>query len=218
MIAGFRSGLLECVAQPLPKKVPIDGREIITPEDVYGAVSEIRDLAQECFVVLSLNTKNLLIQKHVVALGTVNTVLVQGRECFRPAILDGAAAVVLCHNHPSGLPDPSEEDIVLTEILIFAGRSIGIPVLDHVIIGETNLSLREEGVVVFGVPRLEGGNSKYRAAQASSPNGQEEEVRIDINLDLEIIGVLDRAAEMAGISCETVVSAIIRSIGQYADG
>ncbi len=215
MIACFESEVLEGVAQPLLKKVPVDGRIVITPEDVYGAVGEIRELAQECFVVLSLNSKNRLIRKHLIALGTVNRVLVQGRECFRPAILDGATAVILCHNHPSGSPAPSSEDVAVTRTLVRAGQSIGIPVLDHVIIGDTNLSMRESGFIEFDGQRV-ADESASRVVQASPPNRQAEEVRFDIELDQEIIGVLDRAAEMAGMSCEAVVAAIVKGVGQSA--
>jgi DNA repair protein RadC len=75
---------------------------------------------------------------------------VHPRECFRPLILDGASSVILAHNHPSGDPTPSSEDIRITRQLIDAGEVIGIKVLDHVVIGETALSLRETGLCQFG--------------------------------------------------------------------
>ncbi len=96
-------------------------------------------------MVITMNTKNRVIQKHLVSIGTVNSALVHPRECYRTAILDGAAALILAHNHPSGDPTPSSEDIKITRQLIRAGEVMGIKVLDHVIVGDTALSLREAG-------------------------------------------------------------------------
>jgi len=113
-------------------------------------LKDISHLAQEVFIVLCLNTKNRLIQRHLVSLGTLNSSLVHPREVFRPAIQDGAASIVVAHNHPSGDPAPSSEDIRITRKLIEAGRQIGIGVLDHLIIGsEDFVSLREAGLVQF---------------------------------------------------------------------
>jgi len=100
----------------------------------------------ECFIVLHLNTRRRVRGHHLVAIGTMDTILVHPREVFRAAIIAGAAAVVLMHNHPSGEPQPSEADIKVTRDLIRAGQLLKIEVLDHVIVGNPNhCSLRELG-------------------------------------------------------------------------
>ena len=133
------------------------GPECRTPSD---AVRELRDLscaAQECFVVLTLNTKYRIIDRHLVSIGTLDACLAHPREVFRPALLDNAAAVVICHNHPSGDPSPSSADIRLTRQMLEASRIFQIELLDHVIIGRSAvshgsgyLSLRESGMIKFG--------------------------------------------------------------------
>lgn len=100
----------------------------------------------ECFVVLMLNTRRRVRGHHLVSIGLLDTLLVHPREVFRAAIIAGAAAVVLMHNHPSGDPTPSEADIKVTRDMIRAGQLIRIEVLDHVIIGlGRHQSLRELG-------------------------------------------------------------------------
>ena len=131
------------------KEASIDGTMLVTPAHVQAYLCDIKALAQEVFVVITLNAKNRVIQKHLVSIGTVNSALVHPRECYRTAILDGASAVILAHNHPSGDPTPSSEDIKITRQLIQAGGVMGIKVLDHVIVGDTALSLREAGLCVF---------------------------------------------------------------------
>lgn len=111
------------------KEAAIDGTMLTTPDAVENFLADLKPLAQEVFVVVTLNTKNRVIERHLVSIGTVNSALVHPRECFRPAILDGAVAVILAHNHPSGDPCPSSEDIKITKQLIGAGQIIGIKVL-----------------------------------------------------------------------------------------
>lgn len=127
-----------------------------TPEDCNKVCRDIALAANEVFVVISLNTKNNIINRHLITIGTLNSTCVHPREIFRPAIVDGAQAVVLAHNHPSGDPSPSGEDISVTRQLVKAGRLIDIHILDHVIIGtladgrvKDHLSLRETGLVDF---------------------------------------------------------------------
>ena len=131
------------------KEESIDGTRLVNPHQVETFFKDIRHLAQEVFVVVSMNTKNRVIQRHLVSIGTVSSALVHPRECFRPAILDGATSVILAHNHPSGDPCPSAEDIQITRQLIDAGRHIGIKVLDHVVVGDRTLSIREAGLCKF---------------------------------------------------------------------
>jgi hypothetical protein len=100
----------------------------------------------ECFVVLILNTRRRVKGHQLITIGTMDTLLVHAREVFRGAIIAGAAAIVVMHNHPSGEPTPSEADIKVTRDLIRAGQLLKIEVLDHVIIGRPNhCSLRELG-------------------------------------------------------------------------
>ena len=134
-----------------------DGTTMIrTPEDAWTECREIRDLGNEIFLVLSLNTRNRMLDKRMVSTGIMDSTLVHPREVFRKAITDGAAAVILVHNHPSGDPTPSAEDVSLTRQMISTGKIIGIKVLDHVIIGRKSgdyhrdfLSLRESGTCEF---------------------------------------------------------------------
>ncbi|VGO14100.1 hypothetical protein PDESU_02657 [Pontiella desulfatans] len=126
------------------------GPLLTKPEHVAEYLGDIKNLAQEVFVVIGLDAKNHVLQRHLVSLGTVSSALVHARECFRPLILDGASTVILGHNHPSGQPTPSAEDIKITRQLISAGEVIGIKVLDHVIVGsQGHLSLNEAGLVQF---------------------------------------------------------------------
>jgi DNA repair protein RadC len=107
----------------------------------------------ECFMVLLLNTRRRIQGHHIVATGTLDTILVHPREVFRTACIAAAAALVLMHNHPSGDPTPSEADIKVTRDLIRAGQLMKIEVLDHVVMGRPNerdngkdyTSLRELG-------------------------------------------------------------------------
>jgi DNA repair protein RadC len=118
---------------------------------------EARGLDRECFWVLLLDVKNRLVKAPVeVSQGLLDTCPAHPREVFREAILGACANVILAHNHPSGDPAPSAEDIRLTRQLVTAGRTVGIPVLDHVILGrrqspggEDFASLREAGAVNF---------------------------------------------------------------------
>jgi DNA repair protein RadC len=125
------------------------GPKLTSPEEVASFLREMKHMAQEAFVVIGLNAKNRVINKHLVSIGTVSSALVHPRECFRPVLLDCASSVILAHNHPSGEPTPSAEDIKITRQLVSAGEVLGIGVLDHVIIGNDHLSLREAGLVKF---------------------------------------------------------------------
>jgi DNA repair protein RadC len=108
-----------------------------TPRDVYERMRLLmRDLPHEEFHVLLVNTQNQILRDLQVTRGTLDASLVHPREVFRPAILEAAASVILVHNHPSGDPTPSAEDRAVTRQLRAAGQTIGIEVLDHVIVGE----------------------------------------------------------------------------------
>jgi len=120
---------------------------IRSPEDVSTLVMEdLRYLQQEHFVVLFLNTKNRVVGRETLSVGSLNAAIVHPREVFRAAVKRSAASVICVHNHPSGDPTPSPEDLQLTNRLTEAGHIIGIEVLDHVIIGDRRyVSLKERG-------------------------------------------------------------------------
>lgn len=132
--------------------------KILTPAQAAEQVRlQARMLDRECFWVLMLNIRNELKSPPVeVSRGLLDASLVHAREVFRGAIQSGSQAVILLHNHPSGDPSPSKEDVAITRQLAEAGKIIGIRVLDHVIVGhrknETEqdyFSLRESGLVEF---------------------------------------------------------------------
>jgi DNA repair protein RadC len=104
---------------------------------------------REVFAVALLTIRHRVLGLHTVSVGCLTSSLVHPREVFKPAILAGAAALLLAHNHPSGDPEPSAEDIALTRRLVSAGQLLGIEVLDHLILGESGrfVSLRERGVL-----------------------------------------------------------------------
>ena len=141
--------VIEIKTELMVKEGSIDGTLLATPEHVESYLSELKQASQECFVIIALNAKNKVIEKHLISLGTVNSTLVHPRECFRPLIQSSASACILAHNHPSGDPTPSSEDIKITRQLIGAGEIVGIKILDHVVIGDTALSLREAGLCSF---------------------------------------------------------------------
>lgn len=120
---------------------------IRSPRDAAALVmEEMRHLQKEHFVVLFLNTKNHVIAQETLSMGSLNASLVHPREVFRSAIRQGSASIICIHNHPSGDPTPSREDIALTNRLVEAGNIIGIEVLDHLIIGDgIFISLKEQG-------------------------------------------------------------------------
>lgn len=122
---------------------------IRSPQDVMNLMSEqLRYLQKEHFVCLFLNTKNHVIAEETLSMGSLNGSIVHPREVFRAAIKRSSAAIICVHNHPSGDPTPSTDDIEVTQRLVEAGQLLGIEVLDHVIIGDQRfVSLKQEGLV-----------------------------------------------------------------------
>jgi len=122
---------------------------VSSPEAVWKLLlPEVAGLLKEEFRVLILNNKNRVLRKTVVSIGTISEAIVHPREVFRDAIREGGSAVIICHNHPSGVTAPSKEDIAATARIAEAGKIIGIPLLDHVILTNTSfLSLKEEGYI-----------------------------------------------------------------------
>ena len=126
-------------------------RKTRSPEDAYKAITTILNVqeeAQEVFGILILNTKNKIVAVHEISRGALNTSIVHPREVFKPAVLHNAAAIICFHNHPSGDPKPSREDIEITKRLVEAGKIMGIEILDHIIVGDDRyISLKERGVM-----------------------------------------------------------------------
>lgn len=100
-------------------------------------IQETRDLEQEHFILLTLNTKNQIIRQRTLFIGTLNQSIAHPRDIFREAIRDNAAQIIVAHNHPSGDPTPSESDNMFTSRLTKACELIGIQMLDHLILGES---------------------------------------------------------------------------------
>lgn len=120
-----------------------------SPEDVAARyIAKLRDLKKEVFLVLLLNSANKIIKDVELTSGTLNASLVHPREVFKAAIDERAASVILVHNHPSGNRAPSSEDITLTKQIVEAGKVVGIPVHDHIIIaGGAYTSFAEENLL-----------------------------------------------------------------------
>lgn len=127
---------------------PMNNQTIIrSPEDVFHYVKDdIMYEQREHFLCLFLNTKNAVISKEIISIGSLSAAIVHPREVFRIGCKRSAASIICCHQHPSGDPSPSPEDIQLTKRLVEAGELLGISVLDHIIIGyQRHLSLKEQG-------------------------------------------------------------------------
>lgn len=118
-----------------------------SPGDVADLVmEEMRGLDREHFRIIHLSTRNHVLGIIPVSIGSLNSSVVHPRECFKEAIRRNANAIVLLHNHPSGDPTPSREDLAMTRRLVEGGKILGIEVLDHVIIGDKRyVSLKEQG-------------------------------------------------------------------------
>lgn len=128
---------------------PEDRYAIRSPLDgVKYVMDDMRFYTQEHFVCLYLNTKNQVIHRQTIFVGSLNASIVHPREVFKEAIKRSAASVICFHNRPSGDPTPSEEDIAVTKRLVECGYLLGIDVLDHIIIGDRDyISLKEKGIV-----------------------------------------------------------------------
>lgn len=148
---GDAKGVLILSAIELGKRMneykPEERYIIRSPEDGADYVmEEMRNLNQEHFVALFLNTKNQIMHRQTIFIGSLNASIVHPREIFREAVKRSAASIIVAHNHPSGDPSPSQEDIHVTRRLVESGKMIGIELLDHLIIGNRKfVSLKEKG-------------------------------------------------------------------------
>ena len=127
----------------------VDHNTIRSPEDVFAIMgAEYANAVVETAMMLALDSKNKIIAMFTVSTGSLNASIIHPRDIFQRAILSNAASVILVHNHPSGDPTPSPEDIDLTRKLVEAGRVMDIAVLDHVVIGDGRfISLKEKKVM-----------------------------------------------------------------------
>lgn len=117
-----------------------EGPAFRSGQDFAEAFRDVANLDREAMLVVTLNQKNRQIDRHIVSLGTLTASLVHPREVFKPAIADGAAAIALVHNHPSGDPTPSSEDRQLTQRLKEVGDLLGIRLLDHVVVARSGFT------------------------------------------------------------------------------
>lgn len=129
-----------------------------TPGDMAAVCADMQDMSQESMQVVILDSLNNIITRQMITLGLLDASLIHPREVFRAAIQHNGAALMMVHNHPSGDTSPSAEDLRVTKQMVEAGRILGIPVLDHVIIGRPDqnnpkgfLSMRESGMIIFAV-------------------------------------------------------------------
>ncbi len=121
---------------------------LLSPKDVWDELKDIRDNKKEHFVIFFLDARNQEIKREIISVGSLNANLVHPREVFEPAVRHLAAQVIIAHNHPSGDPEPSEDDLEITKRLVEAGKILGIEVVDHIIVGKTTYrSLKKDGVI-----------------------------------------------------------------------
>lgn len=125
-------------------------KKIQTPGDVFNIAQNViraNEYAEENLWLITLDTKNNITGIFTVSTGSLNASIVHPREVFKRAVLQNAASIILCHNHPSGDPTPSQDDIVTTKRIYDAGKILGIELLDHIIVGNNEyISLKERGV------------------------------------------------------------------------
>ena len=137
------------ISRRLYEAKPYEGVKVTSPEIVFDILkNKYMHLEVEVFTVVLLDTKNQVIDVVEISSGTLNCCIVHPRDVFKVAIRKNANATIICHNHPSGDPTPSAEDINITKRLIQAGEIVGIKVLDHVVVGNSSfISLKEKGLI-----------------------------------------------------------------------
>ena len=122
--------------------------KITTPGDVIKVVGDIRHKKKEHFVALYLDARNQLITTETISIGTLNASIVHPRDVFAPALKHNAASIIIVHNHPSGDPEPSHDDELVTKRIIEAGKILGIEMADHIIVSSSKyVSFKEKGQI-----------------------------------------------------------------------
>lgn len=121
---------------------------ILSPENVWEQLRDIRDHKKEHFVIFYLDTRNQEITREVISVGSLNANLVHPREVFEPAVRNLAAQIIIAHNHPSNNPDPSDGDLEITRKLVESGKILGIEIVDHIIVTKDKfLSLQRQNLI-----------------------------------------------------------------------
>jgi len=136
------------ISRRLSTQVPTyKSKELTDPEKVYRLIKgKLKDYHKEHFYIIALNSRNYSIAE--VSVGSLNTSVVHPREVFAEAIKNKAASVIFAHNHPSGDPEPSEDDLLLTKKLVESGKILGIEVIDHIIVAKDNFfSFKNKGMI-----------------------------------------------------------------------
>jgi len=122
--------------------------KVRNPIDIYEAIKRYGISKQECFLVITLNGAHEIIAIHIATVGLANKTIIHPREIFKRAYSDNAVAVAVAHNHPSGSLVPSDEDVEITERIIEAGKILGVPIIDHLIINQKSFySFRQNGKI-----------------------------------------------------------------------
>jgi DNA repair protein RadC len=137
--AATLAAAFEIARRILAQQKKLSNKKITSPQDVAEEfIPLLRDELKEQFIVLCLNKANYIIRKEVITVGILDSSIVHPREVFKVAVENNAASIILIHNHPSGNPEPSSEDISITKKLVEAGKMMEIPVYDHIIIAGNN--------------------------------------------------------------------------------
>src|SRR3990167_3105697 len=121
---------------------------LLSPQDVWDQLKDIRDNKKEHFVIFFLDARNQEIKREIISVGSLNANLVHPREVFEPAVRHLAAHVIIAHNHPAGDPEPSEEDLATTKQLTEAGVILGIEVIDHIIVTKSSYFSFKDGNLI----------------------------------------------------------------------
>ena len=120
----------------------------LEPKEIWEELKDLRDHRKEHFVIFYLDSRNQEIKREIISVGSLNANLVHPREVFEPAVRNLAAQIILAHNHPSGDPEPSEDDLLLTKKLVESGKILGIEVSDHIIVAKDNFfSFKNKGII-----------------------------------------------------------------------
>jgi len=120
----------------------------LTPKDVWEELKDLHNHKKEHFVIFYLDARNQEIKREIISVGSLNANLVHPREVFEPAVRNLAAQIILAHNHPSGDPEPSEDDLEITKRLVESGKILGIEIIDHIIVAKNGfISFKEKKLI-----------------------------------------------------------------------
>ena len=121
---------------------------LLSPKDVWKELKDIRNNKKEHFVIFFLDTRNQEIKREIISIGSLNANLVHPREVFEPAVRYLTAQIIIAHNHPSGNPEPSEDDLEITKRLVKAGKILGIEIIDHIVVTKNSfVSFKEKDLI-----------------------------------------------------------------------